>query len=122
MITTQQATKKAVAALNRIGQAFIKNPGRWTRYAAARNKNGKAINSRSGHAVQFCAIGALCNGVRDSRVNHIATGALRYVLPAHYGKDGSIVQWNDNQSRATTVGRKFLKAAKALANGDIQFD
>lgn len=123
MLSRELKVKRAIVALRRIGQTFIRNPKRWTRNSAARNKDGKAISPRNPAAVQFCSVGALEARVRNGSINHIATEALRKVLP-YRDEQGSpsIVDWNDRQSRATTVGNKFLKAAKYLETNGHPFD
>lgn len=115
---TQVATREAIKGLQRIGRLYLRNPLRWTRNTLARDKNSKSCPCHSKNAFAFCAMGAIENFL-PRRAQHLAREALRQVIPK--SKDSSyddmprgIADWNDKQSRASTVGNKFFKAAEHL--------
>lgn len=110
------ATTVAIRGLEQIGRMFRRTPAKWTRNVFARTKARKPCNGKDAYA--FCSIGAI-ETMLPPRARHLAREALRAVIPQGKSKSAymrSIPEWNDKQSRATTVANKFFKAAKHLKN------
>lgn len=118
---TINVRQEAINGLRSIGQMFKRNPKRWTRNTMARDKNRKPCSVSSKGAFAFCAEGAMIHNIPAS-ARDLARMSLEAILPSQDGWLSGLVEWNDKQSRASTVGNKFLKAAKNLAATQDEYD
>lgn len=121
---TINVRQEAIDGLRSIGQMFKRNPKRWTRNTIARDKNRKPCGVSSKGAFAFCAEGAMIHNIPAS-ARALARMSLEAILPSQDVMNGAlsrVVKWNDKQSRASTVGNKFLKAAKNLAATQDEYD
>lgn len=89
---------KTVKEILVCARELLTPPGAWIQGEAAQTKDGLIVSAKDENAVCFCAVGALerCadtyagNTYRQAYLKLIAQGAKR---------QGSLVRWNDEDSR-----------------------
>jgi hypothetical protein len=91
---------------------LLKNKTRWTRFAYARNKYGKAVKLSSSHATRFCLTGALIKIYGSPQTDkHIdANFKLFKTLRKKSRKYGGPIFFNDTHTHAEVLN--LVKQAK----------
>jgi hypothetical protein len=114
--------KRRVRSVLKRARALLSDRSKWTRFTAARDKDGVEVTSRSPKAVCWCAFGALCrvtrgpDGPRGGAISvcerHIARAALD--LGQSYADALHVPTWNDVAAR--TYDEVIAAFDKAIAD------